>query len=926
MRVLNKTGILTIVLISVLFIPFFHDFQARSASVSFSPSGISKTWTCSSGLTCDYQCNGNPYQKMWEGSAATKEYSYSFSASLGSGYTCTVKVKTCCFDDGETNEVSDVYINDNKIGTTQDECCPENCGLGGLQVMGNWFLKDGKPIYLSGVYDAYTLFIWENDKGFNWRNYLDDLAAYHINYLRVWLDIHSDPRGEWDAQFTNPRWPWKEVSTGKFDLTEFDEEFWNRLQTFLSYASSKNIIVEITIFNPWGSRANWDTSPWNPANNVQTYSVTKGDKLYTLENSEVTVLQEAFVDKVLSETSSFDNIFYEIANEGGGTSWTRHFINYIKDRSEKLIAVGENIRHNLDLKTEKNDVINFHGGGSIDIIHHHNTMLSYGNVKPTSYDEHYSANEGQPGNRETARNVIWAMFTGGGYSNYLDWSNWRGTGDYGTGRNSRPPTGILQDTKNLIDFVNSIEFWKMEPNDGLVTQSPGTAFTIANIGEEYVTYIFDKTSGNNVEITLPNGNYEVKWYNPKTGNFVKTEIIHVTGGRAALTPPSFSEDIVLYIKSKYQYLAGYYEEPDQPASETKASWTYDSYFNMLQAGGANVIRMAFWGCKNPFNNGLSPWKNNNINNGPNDNYYKLLDSRIKKANNKGITVILTLYTGKDWDSWSADECVTYVTGSLTQQKREATYDKIIQYFNHNGVIIEMNWEDSLHGKSWLHQQAKYFEDRGVPVIVTNWHYDDNGGVSGPSTYAGRHRQWDRATSQQYYNAGKPTFWTEIWFRYLNDGNKNIDDKMSRQEAREHIYSQALMFHQPVLFYYIKWSAKGYDNLPQAYINDIGYAIKLANMIPWEEMEPNDGLVSQTPGEAHTFAKIGEYYVTYIMGSSSGGDVVKINLASGNYKAKFYNPKTGNFYSNIQTVSGGGVRTIPTPAFSDDIILYVHTNT
>ena len=120
--------IMIVVLLSTLMVLVSLEPEAQPTKISFSPSGISKTWTCSSGLTCDYQCNGNPYQKMWEGSAATKEYSYSFSAPQTGKYTCTVTVKTCCFGGKETNEVSDVQINGDTTGTTSDQCCPQNCG------------------------------------------------------------------------------------------------------------------------------------------------------------------------------------------------------------------------------------------------------------------------------------------------------------------------------------------------------------------------------------------------------------------------------------------------------------------------------------------------------------------------------------------------------------------------------------------------------------------------------------------------------------------------------------------------------------------------------------------------------------------------------------------------------------------------------
>jgi len=422
---------------------------------------------------------------------------------------------------------------------------PEISADQNIIVKENYFVKDGKPIYMTGVYDVYALSIWESDKGFNWKKYLNDLANYHINYTRIWLDFHII-REDWPAQFGNQRWAWKRKVT-KFDLTDFDEKFWDRLKKFLDYAEAYNINVEITIFNPWSARTNWKLSPWNPENNVNNYSANKWGDLYSgTDNSQLLDIQKLFIDKLLVETESYFNIIYEIANEGGSELWVDYFVRYIKERSDKLVSVCDSYS-TYDALKGGNDIVNFHGGGSIDIVKMHQRMLSYGSKKPTSYDEHYSANGNQPGDRTTVRNIIWAMFTGGGYSGYLDWSNWRGAGNYTNGYPSQTPHEILEDQKNLIDFVNSIKFRELKPNDKLVKKSPGTAFTIASPGIEYVTYIFDKSGENELEIELKNGIYEVKWYNPTTGSyFNKTE--KLSGGeKVLLIPPVFSKDIVLHV-------------------------------------------------------------------------------------------------------------------------------------------------------------------------------------------------------------------------------------------------------------------------------------------------------------------------------------------------------------------------------------------
>ncbi len=91
--------------------------------------GISKEWTCFNGLTCQSKCEDTKYQRLWEGSSETKEYEYMFNAPQADRYACTFRIRTCCYNRGETNEVTDIYINGKKVGSTPDECCPEVCGL-----------------------------------------------------------------------------------------------------------------------------------------------------------------------------------------------------------------------------------------------------------------------------------------------------------------------------------------------------------------------------------------------------------------------------------------------------------------------------------------------------------------------------------------------------------------------------------------------------------------------------------------------------------------------------------------------------------------------------------------------------------------------------------------------------------------------------
>jgi|GEM_PF-2719918 len=122
---------------------------------------FSSEWECASGLECEGTCNSRPFQIMSDEEASTQSYEYTFTAPQADRYTCTVTLRTSYFSDGESSEVTDVYINDELIGNTQDECCPEVCGLPSP----TWLFAVPKG---SGrVYLGWRMVSWFPDGGYN---------------------------------------------------------------------------------------------------------------------------------------------------------------------------------------------------------------------------------------------------------------------------------------------------------------------------------------------------------------------------------------------------------------------------------------------------------------------------------------------------------------------------------------------------------------------------------------------------------------------------------------------------------------------------------------------------------------------------------------------------------------------------------------
>nr|QNO41777.1 hypothetical protein PIKABMHP_00018 [Methanosarcinales archaeon ANME-2c ERB4]QNO42754.1 hypothetical protein BPAOADCO_00018 [Methanosarcinales archaeon ANME-2c ERB4] len=143
------------------------------------------------------------------------------------------------------------------------------------------------------------------------------------------------------------------------------------------------------------------------------------------------------------------------------------------------------------------------------------------------------------------RQAGWAILAGGGFFTYghgkmlaaenpPDWSSLYSQGAAEMGY--------------IKNFWDNIEFWKMSPDNSLITS--GTAYCLANPGNEYVIYL---PSGGSATIDLSDatGILDAEWYDPKDGTYHNKRT--VTGGGSETFTPPFSGDAVLHIvREMYQ--------------------------------------------------------------------------------------------------------------------------------------------------------------------------------------------------------------------------------------------------------------------------------------------------------------------------------------------------------------------------------------
>ncbi len=435
-----------------------------------------------------------------------------------------------------------------------------------------YFRAGSRHVVLVGVSDRQLFTLWENDKGLSWQRYLDSIASHHLNYVRqdvcTWGRLNEPLK--YPAQLSQPAWVFERTGPGvavdrkaKFDLTRFDQSYFDRrLKPFLREAARRGIYVELTLFEGCKNRA-FDESLYADENNINRLALRANEATSNaaLGNPRLMAVQHAYIDKVLAETAAWGHVIYEVANETGGSRWVAHIIDYIRKNSAyrgALISAGEQ-SSSFDPCRGANHIVVKHRGGAglyatdADVRAHRAALMRLRSGKPVSHNEYFLFANRSTDDLNFPRKMMWADFTGGGHSNFFDFTFWRGTGrtlDEGLPSRS-PPREILMGGQYLVDFLaaNNVAFWTMEPRDGLarvVDAKEGSVFTLANAGEEYVCYVLGD-GPMTIALRLAKGIFTWRWYDPKSGRFCSVAR-HVTGGeRSLFRSPVFEHDIVLHV-------------------------------------------------------------------------------------------------------------------------------------------------------------------------------------------------------------------------------------------------------------------------------------------------------------------------------------------------------------------------------------------
>ncbi len=224
-----------------------------------------------------------------------------------------------------------------------------------------WQYKGDPVMLLGGSKDDNLFQLPELEK------HLEEIAEVGGNYIRNTMSDRQDRGFE--------EYPFKRLDNGKYDLNQWNEEYWQRFENMLHWTYERDIIVQIEIWDRFDySRDNWPPHPYNPQNNINySYGESGFEPRYPNHpganeqpfffttpdqhnNQTILQYQKKFVNKLLDVALEYPNVLYCIDNETSGEeAWAVYWAEFIRSRAEeekKLINLTE-MWDNWDLRAEE---------------------------------------------------------------------------------------------------------------------------------------------------------------------------------------------------------------------------------------------------------------------------------------------------------------------------------------------------------------------------------------------------------------------------------------------------------------------------------------------------------------------------------------------------------------------------------------------
>lgn len=426
----------------------------------------------------------------------------------------------------------------------------------------HYFVYRGKPTVLVTSGEHYGAVL--NAK-FDYRKYLDTLAADGLNHTRIFTGLYREVPGSFHIQrntlapeAADHLSPFVRDARGVYDLTAWNDAYFARLRDFLTEAGKRGIVVEVCLTTTHYNETHWKLTPWQNNKNGIGAGLRHTDP-WTLKDAKLQAVVDAFVRKMAKELAGFDNFYFEICNEpyfGGPTlEWQRHMAKTIREADGGRHLISQNIANHEQTITGAD--------GNVSIFNFHYAR------PPRAVGQNYSLNRpigmnetGFDGSDDAIYRIqAWDfLVAGGALYNNLDYSFAVGFEDGTFEPPATTPGGGSAELRKQLGYLKrvfeDVDFVKMRPLESV--SSHGRCLGLA--GEQYLCYAHygELRSGYRpryaVEaskktatwrVQADEGRYEVVWMDPKSGKELgRAEWVAGT----PLTTPEHSEDIALRLR------------------------------------------------------------------------------------------------------------------------------------------------------------------------------------------------------------------------------------------------------------------------------------------------------------------------------------------------------------------------------------------
>ena len=431
---------------------------------------------------------------------------------------------------------------------------------------------------------------------FDYHKYLATLEADGMNYTRLfggsYVEVPAKSFGilRNDLAPAEGRFvaPWARSETrgyagggNKFDLEKWNPEYFSRLHDFLSEASRRGVIVELTLFSSQYGEMQWNVAPFKRENNVNSTDAIDWKKLNTLDNGNVLAYQERYARKLVREANAYPNVIFEIANE----PWSDRPV--LADVVNPYLFTGrDQYPNSVDLPDEATmawqarvaqwitseeagvpnphliaqDCCNFRyavrdvlPGVSVMNFHYayaEAATLNYGLGKALSYDETGFLGRDDESYARQAWNF---MLSGGGIFDHLDYSFSVGHEDGSDLERNGPgggSPGLRKRLRVLSEFLRGLPLVEMSPDFSLVKHAGGVVtHALSSSKGEYAMYV-DGSGPTEMVLSLPVGEYELSWVDVAGAGMSGTEAFRHAGGERIVRTPAFRNGIAMQLRRR----------------------------------------------------------------------------------------------------------------------------------------------------------------------------------------------------------------------------------------------------------------------------------------------------------------------------------------------------------------------------------------